>query len=123
MNVPLYAWPLIGIAGALGAVGRVLVGSIVEGRTTARFPVGTLAVNLTGSVVLGVLAGAGLAGTPMLLAGTGLIGSYTTFSTLVYETERLAEEGDGLPAVLNLAGSLVLGLAAAAAGWLIGGGL
>lgn len=121
MNVPLWAWPLVGVAGAAGAVARVVVGAAVEDRAADGFPAGTLAVNLSGTFVLGVVAGAGVASTPMLLAGTALIGSYTTFSTLIYETERLAEEGDGRPAVLNLAATLVLGLVAVAAGWLIGG--
>jgi CrcB protein len=70
-----------------------------------------------------VLAGAGVGGDAALLAGAALLGSYTTFSTWMLESQRLAEEGDGWLALLNIALPLALGLAAAAAGWALGAAL
>jgi CrcB protein len=85
------------------------------------FPFGTLIVNLSGAVVLGLLSGLALSHQASLLAGTALIGSYTTFSTWMLETQRLAEERRMWPAVANLVVSVVLGMAAALAGqWIAG---
>jgi CrcB protein len=82
---------------------------------------GTLAVNLTGAFVLGVLA-AVLSGPALLVAGTATIGSYTTFSTWMLETHRLGEDGQGRSGALNVLISLGLGFGAAALGrWLAGG--
>ena len=57
------------------------------------FPWGTLAVNISGAFALGLVAGLALHGDALLLAGTSLLGSYTTFSTWMLETYRLGEEG------------------------------
>ena len=73
------------------------------------FPFGTLAVNLTGALVLGLLSGAGLGPHVALLAGTALVGSYTTFSTWMLETQRLGEERQVWPAVANIVVSVALG--------------
>jgi CrcB protein len=79
-----------------------------------------MAVNLSGAVILGLLAGLALSDTQALLAGTAAVGSYTTFSTWMLETQRLTEERQHLRAVLNVVVSLVLGVAAAELGHLIG---
>jgi CrcB protein len=55
--------------------------------------------------------------------GTGLLGAYTTFSTWMFESHRLAEDGEGRRSLVNLLASLVLGLGAAWLGREIGGGL
>lgn len=112
-------WVGVGLLGGAGAVARFAVGAAVSARLAGRcdFPVGTLAVNLTGSFALGALAGASLHGDALVLAGAALIGSYTTFSTWVYESARLQTR----LAVANLGGSLVLGLAAVALGRALGG--
>lgn len=109
-------WLGVGLLGGAGAVARFLVDALVSSRWRGRFPAGTLAVNLSGSVALGVLTGAALRGDALLLAGAAVIGSYTTFSTWMFETHRLAEDDDRLPAAANVALSLVLGVAAAALG-------
>ncbi len=103
----------IGVAGGLGALARFLLDSAVSAGVGRGFPFGTLAVNLSGAFVLGVLVGATLSSGAYRLAGTGMIGAYTTFSTWTFETQRLAEEGRRAPAWLNLVVSLVLGLLAA----------
>ena len=112
---------VLAVLGGAGAVLRFTLDSIVQGQTTAEFPAGTLAVNLVGSFGLGLLVGAGGGGDLLLLGGTGLLGSFTTFSTWVFETQRLAEDGAVIPGGLNLAVSLVAGLGLAALGRALGG--
>jgi len=77
-------------------------------------------VNISGSLLLGLLAGLSLARhlpvTANALLGDGFCGAYTTFSTFTYETVRLVEEGNLLEAATNVGVSVVAGLAAAAAG-------
>ncbi|HXU87011.1 MAG TPA: fluoride efflux transporter CrcB [Verrucomicrobiae bacterium] len=116
---------MIAIGGAAGAVARYLVDGWVLDRTGAGFPYGTLAINLSGSFVLGVLAAltidrsvlpADIRG-PVLI---GFLGAYTTFSTLMLESWRLLESGQTVAALANLAGSLMLGVAAVAAGLVLG---
>jgi CrcB protein len=111
---------LVILAAAVGAPLRYVVDQAVQQRWRGAFPAGTLTINLTGSLLLGLLTGLaahhGLPRQALAVLGTGLLGAYTTFSTFSYETVRLLEEGAVAEASLNVAGSLVLGLAAAAAG-------
>jgi CrcB protein len=113
---------LVGIAalGGVGAVGRFLLDGAVAARTGHGFPWGTLAVNLSGAFVLGLITGAALTGDGLRLFGTGLLGAYTTFSTWAFEAHRQAEDGRTRGALANLAVSLVLGLACAWAGRRLG---
>ncbi len=115
-------WAGVGVLGGLGSLARFLVDGLVSAQTGGRLPLGTLLVNLSGSVVLGVLAGVALKGDAYLLAGTAVIGSYTTFSTWMFESERLAEDGLAWMFVANVVLSTVLGMGAVALGRLIGGG-
>lgn len=111
---------LVAIAAFAGAICRYLVDIAVQHRTEAVLPLGTLVVNLTGSLALGFLVGLGLYhgldNTTQTVAGVGFLGAYTTFSTFAYETVRLVEDGSVLEAFANAAASIALGLAAAAAG-------
>jgi fluoride exporter len=113
----------IGLVGGVGALGRFVLDGAVAGRVGRSFPYGTLAVNLTGSVLLGLLVGLGAERDTMRVLGGGLLGAYTTFSTWALESHRLAEDGEFRPAALNFAVSLVLGVAAAWVGREIGGSL
>jgi fluoride exporter len=113
----------VGLLGGLGAVARLLVDGVVAARASRELPLGTLAVNLSGAFALGVLAGAAPGPDALRLAGTGLVGAYTTFSTWALESHRLAEEGRGRAAAANLAGSLVLGVLVAWAGRAVAGAL
>jgi CrcB protein len=72
---------------------------------------------------LGLLTGLALTGNALLIAGTATIGSYTTFSTWMLESQRQVEEGGVTGAAVNLLGSLVVGVGAAALGRAIGGAL
>jgi fluoride exporter len=112
-----------GLVGGLGAIARFLLDGAVVRRAGRAFPFGTLAVNLSGAFVLGMLAGAALSDTAYRIAGTGLIGAYTTFSTWALESHRLAEDGRGRLGALNFAASLVLGVALAWAGRRLGAAL
>lgn len=116
-------WIGLGALGALGALGRFTVDAAVSARWSSDFPFGTLAVNLSGGFALGVLVGLGVAGDAILVLGTGLLGGYTTFSTWMFEAERLAEDGEWRLMWLNLAAPMVAGLAVTGLGWLAGAGL
>jgi fluoride exporter len=113
-------WAGVVVLGGVGAVLRFLVDRGVSGRVGRPFPFGTLMVNLSGALLLGFLAGLALTPHLALLVGTAFVGSYTTFSTWMLETHRLAEERQVWPAVANIVVSLVLGLAAAWLGLSIG---
>jgi CrcB protein len=107
-------------AGGLGAIARFLLDGAVSARTGRALPLGTLAVNLSAAFVLGVLAGADVGGDALRLAGTGFVGAYSTFSTWMLESHRMAEEGELGAAALNVAGSLALGFLAVALGHWVG---
>jgi CrcB protein len=115
-------WLGVAVLGGLGALTRVLLDAAVSSRAVGRFPLGTLVVNLSGATLLGLLVGISLGGDAYLLAGTAVLGSYTTFSTWMLESHRLAEDGQWRLLAANILLSLLLGVAAAAAGRLIGGG-
>jgi CrcB protein len=115
-------WLAVGALGGLGALARFLLDALVSSAGGARFPLGTLLVNLSGALVLGLLAGIALSGDAYLLAGTAVIGSYTTFSTWMLESHRLAEDGLRWLLWANVGLSLVLGVGAGALGRLLGGG-
>jgi CrcB protein len=115
----VWIWPLVMLIGGAGSVARLVVDGAVGARLGRDFPYGTLVVNLSGAVVLGLLTGLALSDDAALLAGTAAVGSYTTFSTWMFETQRLTEERQYPPAIVNIVASLVLGVAAAAVGrWL-----
>lgn len=103
----------VGVIGGLGAVARFVLDGSVSERTGGAFPFGTLAVNVLGAFALGLLVGAALDGDAYTILAAGALSSFTTFSTWVFESHRLGEDGRfGLSAV-NLLASLALGLAAA----------
>jgi fluoride exporter len=116
-------WAGVVLIGGVGAVLRFLVDRTVTKRVGRPFPFGTLVVNLSGATLLGFFAGLALSPHVALLAGTAFVGSYTTFSTWMLETQRLSEERQVVSAFANIAVSVVLGLAAAWLGQSIGAAL
>jgi CrcB protein len=110
----------LGLLGGVGAIARFLLDGAVSRRIGHGFPFGTLAVNLSGAFLLGMLAGAAVAGDAYRLAATGLLGAFTTFSTWALESHRLGEDGELRLGALNFAVSLGLGIAAAWLGRRIG---
>jgi fluoride exporter len=114
-------WVGVLIAGGFGAVLRFVVDGAVARRAARSFPFGTLAVNISGAALLGLLGGLALSRHAALLADTAFVGSYTTFSTWMLETQRLSEERQLRSAVANLVASIVLGIAGALLGqWIAG---
>lgn len=118
MNPVDYLW--VALAGSAGAVVRFLVDGAVKGRHSGKLPLGTVLINISGSLVLGFLVGlVAFDGVPHLwstVAGTGFCGGYTTFSTASFETVRLIQDRSYRVAVVNGGGTLVLGVGAAAVG-------
>ena len=109
-------WAGVMLIGGLGSVARFMVDRAVARRAVRSFPFGTLAVNISGAVLLGFISGLTLSHHAALLAGTAFVGAYTTFSTWMLETQRLTEERQIWPAGANLVVSVVLGVAAAMLG-------
>lgn len=113
-------WLAFLIAAGIGAPARYLLDGWIQDRTSGAFPWGTFVVNITGCLMLGLLTGLGLyhdlGATTRTVLGSGGLGAYTTFSTLTFETVRLAEEGAIDEALRNAAASFLVGLAAASAG-------
>lgn len=116
-------WVGVSLLGGLGAVSRLTVDRAISRRVRGSFPSGTLVVNISGALLLGFLAGLALPAHLALLAGTGFVGSYTTFSTWMFETHRLAEERQLWSALANIVVSVVLGLCAALVGQTLGASL
>jgi CrcB protein len=119
--VSVFVWAGVLVLGGLGSVTRFMIDRAVARRVGRSFPFGTLTVNITGAVLLGLITGLALSHHAALLVGTGFVGAYTTFSTWMFETQRLTEERQLWPAVANLGVSVALGVAAAAAGQAIAG--
>ena len=116
-------WAGVMVIGGVGAVLRFLVDRAVSNQVSRPFPFGTLVVNISGALLLGFFAGLALNPHVALLAGTAFVGSYTTFSTWMLETQRLGEERQVVSAFANIAVSVVLGVAAAWLGQSIGAAL
>lgn len=111
---------LLGLAGGLGAGTRFVVDGLVRSRLRTALPVGTIAINITGSFLLGLVAGAVIVhAAPVELqaiAGTGFLGGYTTFSTASFETVRLIQSRRTGLALLNSVGTAAAAVGAAASG-------
>ena len=111
---------VVGVGGALGAVARFVADAVVRLNFRSQVPVGTVAINVSGSLLLGLLTGLVMYhGVPSMLttvAGTGFCGGYTTFSTASFETVRLVQQGLPRAALTNSAVTLVGALGAGGLG-------
>lgn len=115
---------LLALAGGLGAATRFAVDGVVARHNRWPFPLGTVVINVSGSLLLGAVTGLAMRHTGLtdlkLVAGTGFLGGYTTFSTASVEAVRLATGSrPAVEAVLHAVGMALLGLAGAGLGlWL-----
>jgi fluoride exporter len=115
----------IGLGGFAGAITRYAVDGWVTGLTRGGYPWGTFVINVSGSLLIGLLFVVGVERSilPAELRGPlliGFVGSYTTFSTLALESWRLMDDGAWLAATANLAGSVLVGVVAVIIGLVIG---
>lgn len=115
----------IAVAGGIGAAARMVLDGLIRSRLAGATPWGTIAINVSGSLVLGFLTGLA-AGNLLptewfLIIGTGFLGGYTTFSTASYETVRLLEQRAWWASAMSGLGTLVLATTAAGLGLLLGG--
>lgn len=113
-------WTAVALCGAVGSLARYTVGERIAALRPGDFPWGTFAINLSGSFVLGLLVGLDITHDALVVAGSGLLGSYTTFSTWMVEAQRLGEDGAWALMWLYLLGTMVAGLLSAGAGWALG---
>lgn len=113
-------WLWIGLAGSAGAVARFVLDGVARSRFAPDFPWQTMVINISGSLLLGVVAGLVLFdGQPReleLVVGTGFCGGYTTFSTASFETVRLIQQGRRVLALAKIVGTVALTLGAAGLG-------
>ena len=118
---------LVAVAGGLGAVARFVLDGMVKDLAHVRYPLSTAVVNLTGSLLLGLVLGLTLAQTLperwLVLLGTGFLGGYTTFSTASVETVRLVQERRAGVALAYAFGMLLASVVLAGAGLWLGLGL
>ena len=115
---------LLALAGGAGAAARFLVDGLVRARFRTGLPWGTIVINVSGSLLLGLLAGLVMRhhvpSSLQAILGTGFLGGYTTFSTASVETVRLVQSGRTGLALLNALGTMAAGVGTAAAGLALG---
>ena len=122
-----HPYVMAAVGGAIGSVGRVMMTTFVARWTGEDFPFGTIAVNVTGALIMGMLAGVGETDPGKLIFSEsartflmiGVLGGYTTFSTFSLQTFLLMEQGNFLGAALNILLSVVLCVAGIWAGFML----
>lgn len=107
------------VAGGVGAAGRYWIGGMVQRSTSGRFPVGTLAVNLSGSLLAGFILAATPAESIARVSLLGFAAGFTTFSTWSTESLAMLQTGERVRAALNLAGMLVAGIGLCVLGYVM----
>jgi CrcB protein len=113
-------WVAMALAGGAGALARYGMVLLFEHRMVGPAPLAILAVNLSGALIIGACAGAGLGGDARMIVATGFLGGYTTFSTWMVQSDELARLHGPRWAMANVAGSLLLGFGAVALGVALG---
>lgn len=115
---------LLALAGGLGAAVRFITDGLIRTRFHTALPVSTILINVTGSLLLGLLVGLTMTGKVHAeleaVLGTGFLGGYTTFSTASVETVRLIQDGRTGRGLVNAFGTVLLSLAAALLGLFLG---
>lgn len=126
MSIITLGWAgLVGLAGALGALTRYLIGHIITVRSTATFPWSTLLINITGAFLIGIVSGLTtqhlLTPREQTVLATGFLGGYTTFSTMSWEGFQLLCSENLRLCLWYLGGTAIPGLLAAFLGVKLGG--
>jgi CrcB protein len=121
----LFQFLAIGAGGFVGALLRYVVSFLLHRWIDVRFPIGTFVINISGSFILGWFLTTAVGRYPVsdttrLAVAVGFIGAYTTFSTLMYDSVLLSDGGARIAAMVNLFGSVALGLLAVRLGILVG---
>ena len=115
---------LTALAGGVGGVARFLVDTAVASRSKLSIPLGTIVVNATACLLLGLLTGYALAhdgaASYRAVLGVGFLGGYSTFSTASVEGARLLRQGRSLAAVVHGGGMLLVSIAASTIGLVVG---
>lgn len=115
----------IAVAGSAGAMARFVLDGAIKHRRSPRFPWATFVINVSGSLILGFIAGLvlfhGASRDLELILGVGFCGGYTTFSTAGFETVRLIQNQYYTAAATNAVGSLLITVAAGGAGLALAG--
>jgi CrcB protein len=116
------SWLWVALGGALGSMARWALSGVVQRWSGTAFPWGTFAVNLLGSLLIGVVTALALERALVppparLFLVTGVLGGFTTFSALSYETFALLRDGQWLAAAGYALGSVVAGVGATVAGY------
>ena len=114
----------VGIGGFCGSIARYWLSGVVQRHTSSLFPYGTMAVNVLGCLAIGLVWGLveyrqWFPPNVRLFVTVGILGGFTTFSAFGHETFMLLRDGEYVPAIANVVGSVVAGLIAVAAGWSI----
>ncbi len=116
----IWIWIGVGLLSGTAALARFLIVALLSARAAGAFPLGTFVVNLSGALLLGLITGLAVEGDALVLLGSATLGSYTTFSTWMLESERLTEDRRPAVATLNILLSLIAGVGAIALGRAIG---
>jgi len=109
---------LVAVGGALGSMARYGTGVLVGKAWDSTFPLGTMLINIAGSMAMGLFVGYLVRTTPTwqadarLFVAVGIFGGFTTFSSFSLDAIAMLERGEVAPAFLYVVGSVVVGIAA-----------
>ncbi|MDS1030504.1 fluoride efflux transporter CrcB [Bacillota bacterium LX-D] len=115
----------VALGGSIGAVSRYYLSNLIDSRGNSIFPWGTFTVNMLGCLIIGLVQALGvekalISPNLRIFISVGLIGALTTFSTFSLETLNILRHGEFKTALLNIGGSLLIGLLAVWLGLVIG---
>lgn len=111
---------LVGIGGIFGGLSRYQLGKLISQRARTTFPIGTFIINITGALLLGLLSSLDTGKNIYRLLGDGFLGTYTTFSTFMYESFNLFQENEKLNAFVYILSSLIVGFIGYVIGFALG---
>lgn len=101
---------IVGVGGLLGSITRYSLGKWISERFDTNIPLGTMLINITGALLLGIVSTIYTGGNLYLLLAEGYLGAYTTFSTFMYEGFNLFQEDEKKNAILYISGTLFMGI-------------